>query len=530
MIESGGRAWTRGLRASAPVVAALAIAALYAHHVARWNFLGDDAFISFRYARHLAEGHGLTWNPGERVEGYTNFLWVLLLAGGMGLGIDPETLSRGLGIASGSAVLVLVGWFAARRFGARTVLAFLPPALLASNRSFAAWSTGGLETMFFTLLVSAGLIAFLVERERNVTWSFASPLLLAAATLTRPDGALFVLPLGMLFLVDVARGTRSFRTALLWVAPYALIVGVHLAWRHAYHGFWVPNTFYAKVPGLRWERGLRYLSLFHEDYGILWMLPLGVLALALRRDALPWVLSGTIALQVVYLAAVGGDRFEFRLLVSVLPALYLWLADGAHLLAGIALRGRLGRWGPSAAACLLAALLLGMTHAGSVRPEARAERFEVASVEGVAFYGRHRARQGKLLRAWIRRGLLPRDVILATGGAGAVPYYTDWTTVDYRGLNDIVVAHTPIDRIGQVAHERRAPLAYLRKRRVEIFDVTRLNLVPRKLHKKYLRPWRYDKFKGKLRVLKIGRRYLVFATFLSKREFRRRFGHLDVVR
>ena len=146
MNEAGGRNWTRGLRASASAVAGLVIAALYAHHVARWNFLGDDAFISFRYARHLFAGHGLTWNPGERVEGYTNFLWVVLLAGGLGLGIDPETLSRALGIASGAAVLVLAGWFAKRRFGAPTMLAFLPPALLASNRSFAAWSTGGLET------------------------------------------------------------------------------------------------------------------------------------------------------------------------------------------------------------------------------------------------------------------------------------------------------------------------------------------------------------------------------------------------
>lgn len=523
------RAWTRGLRASAPAGAALVIAALYAHHVARWNFLGDDAFISFRYARHLVEGHGLTWNPGERVEGYTNFLWVLLLAGGMRLGIDPETFSRGLGIVSGTAVLVLAGWFASRRFGARTVVAFLPPALLASNRSFAAWSTGGLETMFFTLLAFAGLIAFLVERERNLRWPIASSLLLAAATLTRPDGALFVLPLGVLFLVDVVRGTRSLRTALVWAAPYALIVGAHLAWRHAYYGFWAPNTFYAKVPGLRWERGLRYLSLFHEDYGVLWLLPLGVLSLALRRDAVPWLLFGTIALQVVYLAAVGGDRFEFRLLVSVLPPLYLWLADGTHRLAEIARGGRFGRLGQVAVACLVGTLLLGMTHAGSMRPEARAERFEVASVEGVAFYGRHRARQGRILRAWIRRGLLPRDVILATGGAGAVPYYTGWTTVDYRGLNDLVVARTPIDRIGQVAHERRAPLSYLRKRRVEIFDVARLSLVVRDLPKKYLRPWRYNEFKGKLRVLKIGKRHLVFATFLSKRTFRRRFGHLDIV-
>ena len=43
-------------------------------------FLTDDAFISFRYVHNLLEGHGLVFNPGERVEGYSNFLWVLELA------------------------------------------------------------------------------------------------------------------------------------------------------------------------------------------------------------------------------------------------------------------------------------------------------------------------------------------------------------------------------------------------------------------------------------------------------------------
>ena len=54
-------------------------------------WLTDDAFISFRYARNLLEGHGLVFNPGERVEGYTNFLWVLELAALWGLfGLRPE--------------------------------------------------------------------------------------------------------------------------------------------------------------------------------------------------------------------------------------------------------------------------------------------------------------------------------------------------------------------------------------------------------------------------------------------------------
>jgi arabinofuranosyltransferase len=46
-------------------------------------WLSDDGFISFRYAQNLAEGRGLVYNAGEYVEGYTNLLWTLALAGFM---------------------------------------------------------------------------------------------------------------------------------------------------------------------------------------------------------------------------------------------------------------------------------------------------------------------------------------------------------------------------------------------------------------------------------------------------------------
>ena len=48
----------------------------------------DDAFISFRYARHLIDGQGLVYNPGERVEGFSNLLWVLAMAAGYAVGLD----------------------------------------------------------------------------------------------------------------------------------------------------------------------------------------------------------------------------------------------------------------------------------------------------------------------------------------------------------------------------------------------------------------------------------------------------------
>jgi hypothetical protein len=64
------------------------------------RYMTDDAFISFRYARHLADGLGPVWSAGNRVEGYTNFGWVLILAGAIKVGISPIAASRALGLVA----------------------------------------------------------------------------------------------------------------------------------------------------------------------------------------------------------------------------------------------------------------------------------------------------------------------------------------------------------------------------------------------------------------------------------------------
>src|SRR5690606_24833666 len=71
-------------------------------------FTIDDSYISFRYARNLARGLGLVYNPGEAIEGYTNFLWAVVLAGGIRMGLDPHLVAKVLGAAAALGSLVLV--------------------------------------------------------------------------------------------------------------------------------------------------------------------------------------------------------------------------------------------------------------------------------------------------------------------------------------------------------------------------------------------------------------------------------------
>src|SRR5438552_12188088 len=84
-------------------------------HAARLAWATDDAFISFRYADNLVRGLGLVYNAGERVEGYSNFLWTLWCAAGISLGASPVVWSIVWGIACYAATLALLARFAADR-------------------------------------------------------------------------------------------------------------------------------------------------------------------------------------------------------------------------------------------------------------------------------------------------------------------------------------------------------------------------------------------------------------------------------
>ena len=78
-------------------------------------FLCDDAFISFRYTRNLLEGHGLVFNPGEYVEGYTNFLWILELAAIWGIfGLPPEHAAPWLSVAYTVGTVAAMLWWVVR--------------------------------------------------------------------------------------------------------------------------------------------------------------------------------------------------------------------------------------------------------------------------------------------------------------------------------------------------------------------------------------------------------------------------------
>ena len=269
---------TRPLPALGAVVLLLAGLAAGAHAGAA-TWLCDDAFISFRYAENLAQGNGLVFNPGEHVEGYTNFLWTVLLAGGIRLGLAPEALSTTLGLlAFAGTTLVLAA--AGRRTAGAGDRAWVPAAALCwlglgHARLFA---TSGLETSLFTLLFTAGAV-LAIQAERPRHW-VSLGLVAALATLTRPEGGLLLLATAA---VAGTSGPGRGRALLLGLGPAAALLGPWVAWKLSFYGDLLPNTWHAKAGGgASWTQGARYVGLYLRTWPLVGAGAVALVGLLLR--------------------------------------------------------------------------------------------------------------------------------------------------------------------------------------------------------------------------------------------------------
>ena len=303
----------------------LAACVILVLHAARFFNLADDAYISFRYAENLAAGHGPVFNLGERVEGYTDFLWVVLLALCRLAGAPVPLASQILGIGFSVASLCLAAGLA-RRFssslpGAGLVAAFL----LAASPAVARWAVGGLEAPLFSFLALLTVWCFLRDEEAGpVSWRWPAACFLAS--LARPDGVL-------LFLVTFFFGLRrslfrglGVRRQFLALATYLALGAPYFLWRIWYYGTLLPNTYHAKVAydAAVLAHGAYYLNYFLFTSGGA-VVVAGAL-LALRRGTPGLRLAACQAgAYTAYVVLVGGDgepysRFLAPVTVLLAPA------------------------------------------------------------------------------------------------------------------------------------------------------------------------------------------------------------------
>ena len=499
-------------------------------------FITDDAYITFRYVRNLLEGHGLVFNPGERVEGYSNFLWALELAAIWKLfGLPPEAVAQWLSVGYTVGVLAVLAWWVRRDAGLagqHGLGGWMALGLVCGSATFAVWTSGGgLETRQFTFFLVAAMVGLMLHGGSRRALVAVS-LCLAAAALTRPEGVMMAACcfgwFGAQRLVayrseGVGLGRRGVAAWLDWrevvclAAPFVLLVGVHLAFRLAYYGEWLPNTYYAKYVRPWYESGFRYYAAAALETGLYLLVPL---AWAAMREEWRARRKITYALPLLCIVAhmagvmrVGGDFFEYRLLDFYWPALAVpavaailglgsRLAGSRWLRRFVHSRGDLGR-----RACSLAIFALVFFYASAVqgvlllehqKVDAEQRHIELdeenarwllavpgmtalvpisndlrhqSSLRSVAV--RHGDYAERALRFWgsyekMERGLIPDDALTARLSIGVVAYYLpDLGFIDHWGLTDATIARNPVthpNRRRDMAHDRSPPPGYLKER------------------------------------------------------------------
>ena len=315
----------------------------------RW--VADDAYIDFRVVSNLVSGYGPVYNRGERVEVYTDPLWVGILAAFHWLAFLPvEWWAVLLGLSFSVAGV----WWGGRagQLLSRAVEAgsgaaegqiprlVVPLGMLMFCSIDAAWdfSTSGLETGLIFAWMGGSYVLLVSHTDGRRTSTRAlltTSLVMGLGPLIRPDLILFSLPFlaGLIAVSTTATTTRSAtwaRAASILSVAGALPVLYEL-WRMAYFAMVVPNTALAKTAASSWwSQGLLYLRDMIGPY-LLWI-PLCLAAVVVarrlgrltadRRYRLTLVVAAPLIgalLDGGYVVRVGGDFMHARML---LPAVF----------------------------------------------------------------------------------------------------------------------------------------------------------------------------------------------------------------
>ena len=406
----------------------IANASFVAQDGQRYFTIADDALISLRYAWNLAHGHGLVWNAGERVEGFTNPLWTLYAA--VWAVFTPRRLVPLVMQISGVLCLLAQACVFARVMRAlsaehgretpwKETLAF---ALPLTYGPLVYWSMDGLEVCLVGFLVSLAVLYYLQHRLMPVAVA------LGLAFWTRPDTALPAAVIMGMAGLDVLHDRDRLRPWLKTCGVLAGMVATVFILREIYYGHTWPNTYVLKMRGFPLLariklNGLGYITPFLRETA----LPLGLALLILvvgwtRRRAL---FAAVVLTMIAYAVYVGGDALpHWRFIAPYVPFLGLVILDVDDD-AG---------WLPAPRFLFRAAMVAALFSA-----------WMMAAVEPLSSQARgpQPIEQTNIERALEINRLLKPAATIGVLHAGSIPYYTDFHACDFLGKCDKAIARLP---------------------------------------------------------------------------------------
>ena len=416
-------------------------------------FLSDDALISLRYLRRFLHGEGLTWTSGRPVEGYSNLLWILLLAIPGAFGVELVSAARILGIGCAALIIASVLLWYLRNRATKPGWMALGAGLLfyCLAAPTAVWAIGGLEQPLYACLLGITIpLGFSIMESDDVGWKavFATSFTLGLLCLTRPDGPIFVagLVLALVLAWGIDKSRRRWRLLLTLISLPLFCYAGHTVFRLYYYGEPVANTALVKLnPSLHHlSEGLKYVS-----GGMVSLAPFSFIAgfyliaslwnrSARKRSVLLLLFS---ALWITYLIVIGGDIFPaYRLFVPLIPVFAFALIEAIAFVQSFFKVRKFAAW---VVASVLVVLFVVYGRIQFRNPESQRAKTELWEWDG------------QVLGLFLKKAFGREQPLVAVTAAGCIPYWSELPSLDMLGLNDYYLPRHPPPDLGQgyLAHE-----------------------------------------------------------------------------
>jgi len=285
----------------------------------RYWWLFDDGMISMRYGRNLADGFGLVWNPGEKVEGYSNFLWTVYMGLIHLLPLPASKTSLVILLTNVGLSLVAIPLLShlVRLLGGGTITVILSLLGYVFNRNIFYWALSGAETSLLIFFILLSLCRILEDQKTNQV-RISTFWCISAISLIRADSLLLSF---LLYIYSIILG-RNRTKILIWTAVSLLIPIFHELFRIYYYGDILPNTAYLKC--LNWDggywAGIKYTFAFLSVYIVLIAIIFAAWAY-LTPPSHRFILIGLLG-YTLFVMYVGGDAFpDFRFFIPIIPLL-----------------------------------------------------------------------------------------------------------------------------------------------------------------------------------------------------------------
>ena len=419
----------------------------------------DDAYIIFRYSENFSNHFQLTYNINSHpVEGYTGIILPIFIALAIKFGISPVVATHSIGIISfiiGGIFVVLL----LKKININDIVCSITILIYSFIPVIYTHIFSGLETILFlsNIIIVIYYSIGVLKNNSDKKYSFVLfGLLLLFLSLVRPEGILFSF-LIVLFCSIYYYTEKKYlfsRLIISLISAFSIPFIIYFLWRWNYYGQFFPNTYYLKAGNFTYayQSYISFIEFFKKYFALPFIISLFLIAINIDRVwkeiknneseilskellfvLLPALLFTIILLLQYFYTDLLMD-FSHRFFIPTIPVFLILFAVlfniGFKNLQNLTISNPL-----TSKAYIILLVYLFCLHFNSIIPDMKNE---------VDFASRMKTLLDEVhipTGKYIQQHFNKRMTLLVHADAGAIPYFAKLKTIDFGGLNDVILSH-----------------------------------------------------------------------------------------